>query len=215
MNLAVFYHCLFTGGSRPIDIEFACSLMAEQMASLKASGLESAAKEIHIGINGPESDAEIARLFAPAKARIHCHGAGSTTEIPTLNLLRAWAQSHKDWLVFNFHMKGVTHPPLDGTWRRGMQQALISNWKMAAHDVQNGYDACGCHWLTPEKYPGIVAKPFFGGNYWWSKASYVAQLPPLPEAIWENRYEAETWIGSGVRRPRVKEYISGWPTHGE
>lgn len=212
-NLAVFYHCLFQGVSRPIDTMCALNLMADQMTAIEASGLTKMAAEIHIGVNGDEADADLARMVAPAKAIIVTHGKGATTEIPTLSMLRSWLPEHRDWYVFYWHMKGVTHPPYNTQWRLGMEQHLVRNWQRCVLDLDSGKDAVGCHWLTPETYPGQVTSPFFGGNFWWSKASYLMTLPPLPPATWGNRYKAETWIGSGLRRPRVQCYIDGWPSN--
>jgi hypothetical protein len=212
-RLAVFYHCLFQGVSRPIDTMFALNLMADQMTLMDSSCLTNMATEICIGVNGDDADADLARISAPDKARIIAHGKGATTEIPTLNLIWRWLPLHPDWYVLYWHMKGISHPPLDGTWRRGMEQHLIRDWQRCVFDLDSGYDVAGCHWLTPEAYPGQVKSPFLGGNFWWAKAGYLMTLPRLPEPVWENRYEAENWIGRGPKRPRVKEYISGWPPH--
>jgi hypothetical protein len=213
MKIAVFYHCIFSGGSRPIDMSYSAGMMADQMHTLKASGLLTQAAEVTIGVNGGQEDANIARLFAPAKAKIVPHGATSTTEIPTMNLLRQWLPGHAGWAVLYFHEKGVTHPwlPSDMAWRGRMEQACIWGWRECVAQLENGVDACGCHWLTPETNPGVVASPFFGGTFFWTTAQFLATLPPLPEATWPNRYAAERWIGSGPRRPRVKDFFPGWP----
>jgi hypothetical protein len=213
MKLAIFFHCVLQGVSRPIDIGFATHLLASQMDAIQKSGLSDACHEFHIGVNGDDNDVDTVRLLVPRKAVITSHGKDATTEIPTMSMLRNWLPEHRDWAVLYAHMKGVTHPPLDGTWRRGMEHHLFWNWQRAVSDISNGYDACGCHWLTPERWPGLVSSPFFGGNYWHAKASYLLTLPPLPEPTWDNRYMAETWIGSGPRRPRVIDYSPGWPPH--
>ena len=87
-NCNFLAHDIFSGGSRPIDMSYACGMMADQMESLRKSGLLAATDEMIIGVNGGADDAEVARLFAPSKARIVPHGAGTTTEIPTMNLIR-------------------------------------------------------------------------------------------------------------------------------
>lgn len=211
--IAVFYHCIFSGVSRPIDTGYSASLMADQMDVLKASGLLAVTSELTIGVNGGKEDADIARLLAPAKAKIVPHGANATTEIPTMNLLRRWLPGHNDWRVLYFHTKGVTHPGLasDLAWRQRMEIACIWGWRDCVQQIDNGFDACGCHWLSPEQYPGQVASPFFGGTFWFASAKYLLTLPPLPPATWPNRYEAEKWIGRGPARPRVKDYFPGWP----
>jgi hypothetical protein len=212
-KIAIFWHAIFSGGSRPIDTGYACGIMSDQMKSIRDSGLLAAAEEMTIGVNGGQEDVAIARLFAPPNAKIVPHGIGTTTEIPTMNLIRQWLPKHKDWKVLYGHFKGVSHPflPSDMAWRERMEQACVWGWRNCVQELENGTDACGCHWLTPEKCPGQVAGPFFGGTFWWSTAKYLLTLPPLPAATWDNRYEAERWIGRGPRRPKVLDLYPGWP----
>jgi hypothetical protein len=212
--IAIFYHCILSGGTIPINTEFACQIMQEQMAALAQSGLLAAADEFHIGINGGEEDVEIVRLFVPAKAKIVMHGAGMTTEIPTLAYLRRWLPGHEDWKVLYFHLKSVTHPGevLYERWRHCMERTVIWNWRGCVADLNNGTEACGCHWLTPERFPDYVKSPFFGGTFYWANARFFSTLPQLPVATWANRFEAENWIGRGPRLPRVKDHHPGWPS---
>ena len=211
--VSVFYHCIFTGTARPINAGFSMDLMAEQMTSLESSGLASYAKEIIVGVNGGQSDADIARMLAPSKAKIIAHGEGTGTEITTLNVLREWVKSHPDWYVFYFHTKGTSHPENPNTtWRLNMEKHCLWNWRMCILDLDKGYDACGCYWLTPEEHPTLIQEhPFFGGTFFWAKSNYLATLPPLPPPEFVYRYHAESWIGSGPRRPRVHCFIDGWP----
>jgi hypothetical protein len=191
---------------------FACALMVEQMTALKKSGLGEALTELHIGVNGDQQDSDLARLFAPEKSQIHVHGKTATTEITTLTVLQKWLAGHEDWYVLYFHMKGVSHPPLDLNWRRGMEHHLIWNWRTCIPYLGSGVQTCGCHWLTPEECGSIVKTPFWGGNFWWATVLYLKSLPRLPEPTWENRYEAESWNGRGPYRPRVKDFKPGWPS---
>lgn len=210
--IAIFYHCIFSGGSAPIDTEHACRIVAEQMAALCSSGLAAAAEQFYIGINGRPEDRDLARLFAPAKALYLLHGPNATTEIPTLANLRSWALVHPGYHVLYLHTKGVTHPGEVAyeVWRRRMERAVVTNWRTCISDLESGCDACGSHWLTPEQFPNVTS-PFFGGTFWWAKADYLKTLPQLPAATWSNRFEAESWIGRGNPKPRVKDYYPGWP----
>lgn len=208
--IAIFYHSLFSSRSRPIDTGYACCIMQEQMEALKNSGLLSQAQSLTIGVNGGSEDVSIARLLAPMKAVIVPHGEGATTEIPTLNLLRAFAASHPDWFILYHHMKGVSNvgEPINH-WRRRMERGVIWRWSECVFLLSNGFDACGSHWLTPQQYPGMVDSPFFGGTFWWATARYLNRLPELPAPTWDNRYHAERWIG--LRNPRVRDFHPGWP----
>lgn len=213
MNLGVWYHCRLAGGHPAIHTDFALQLMLEQMQALVQSGLLAKTSAFYVGCNGSEQDAWHARFAAPPPAQIVVHGPNVASEIPTLKHLQSWLPSHRDWFVFYHHSKGVTHPGLESyqAWRRRMENACVWNWKRCVADLQAGYDAVGCHWLTPEKFRAAVTSPFFGGTFWWAKASYLVQLPALPEPTWKNRFEAESWIGRRRPYPRVMDYYPGWP----
>jgi hypothetical protein len=212
-KIAVWYHCLISGGSVPINTDFALNIIAEQMHALEQSGLARAAQEFVFAVNGDETDGLAASSLAPAKAKLVCHGKGVTSEIPTMNLIRAWLLGHEDWYVLYHHSKGVTHPGREAfaVWRRRMQHVCVENWQPCVASLDAGYDAAGAHWLTPEQFPGAVTSPFFGGTFWWSTAKYLSQLPPLPAATWANRMEAESWIGRRRPYPKVRDFLPGWP----
>ena len=119
-----------------------------------------------------------------------------------------------DWKVLYHHTKGVTHPTETflRAWRRRMEKAVVWGWRDCVAELDNGADACGVHWLTPETFPTLVHNfPFFGGTFWFANTNFLMTLPPLPAATWANRFEAEKWIGRGPARPRVKDYYPGWP----
>lgn len=211
-GIGVFYHCLLSSPHRPIDMDYALNLIANQMAAIKESGLENAAQDMTIGVNGSASDALAVACLAPSKATVIHHGAGTTTEIPTMNILREYARQHPGWAIMYHHSKGVSTPNQADGWRRRMESVVVWGWGHCLKALDEGAEACGAHWLTPEKNPGAIASPFFGGTFWWARADYINRLPPLPEAKWENRYEAESWIGKGQPRPRVVDFYPGWPS---
>ena len=212
MPIAVFYHCLLTSKERVIDIDYALALIAAQMDALNKSGLESAAASITIGVNGSDADAATVACMAPNKAAVVAHGEDTTTEIHTMNILHAFAKHNPGWLILYHHTKGVSTPNQADGWRRRMENASVWGWTECVRALEKGSDACGCHWLTPEQHPGVIASPFFGGTFWWAKSNYVATLPPLPAPVWTNRYEAEVWIGRGPRRPKITDFCPGWPS---
>lgn len=212
MKIAIFYHCLFSNGAVPINTDHAIGLMSEQMAALRDSGLMGAAEEFYVGVNGDYTDGILASELAGKEARVMSHGAVARTEIPTLNLLRAWLPAHPDWLVMYHHIKGLTHPgeKLYEVWRKCCEQ-IIWKWRECMKELANGTDACGTHWLTPERFGDTVKSPFFGGTFWFARADFLLTLPPLPAATWANRWEAESWIGRGPRRPVVRDFHPFWP----
>lgn len=193
-------------------MDYALSLIEAQMKAIKESGLEDAASAMYVGVNGSESDALAVACLCPSKASLICHGPGATTEIPTMNVIRAWVPNHPRWYVLYHHSKGVSTPNQADGWRRRMEFHNVARWRNCVDALEKGFDACGCHWLTPEQNPGTITTPIFGGTYWWSTSEYLATLPPLPDPVWGNRYEAEAWIGRGPRRPKVMDWSPGWPT---
>lgn len=207
--ICVYYHCILSGGSVPIDTEFACRILQSQMRVLKDSGLLDKADEFHIGVNGGHEDAEVIRLLSPcAKVDIREHGIHATTEIPTLKWMQEWLPGHRDWFVLYFHIKGVTQPldEFHQHHRHVMEKAVVTNWRTCVKDLERGYDAVGVNWVDPITRPVLPGR-FFAGNFWLAKASFLLELPPLPKSwSWENRCIAEGWIGSGKRRPMVLDY---------
>ena len=211
-KIAVFFHCIISDGERPIDKDYALNLIASQMTALQDSGLSDACHYLCVGVNGDEVDSAAVSMLCPKKADIVTHGKTARTEITTLNLIQRWLPEHRGWNVLYHHTKGVSTPNQADGWRRRMERHCVWNWQECLKLLDNGFEAVGCHWLTPEGHGSSIGSPFFGGTFWWAKADYLLTLPPLPEPIWANRYEAETWIGKGPRRPRVKDLYPGWPS---
>lgn len=209
--IAIFYHAVLNGPRIPSE-DYAICTLQQQMASLKQSGLEQEAKEIHVGINGTDSDILTASCFCP-NGSIYWPNPSGQSELPTLKSLRHWVSANPGWNVFYFHTKGVSHPGEVSyeNWRNRMEQACLWGWRQCVADLDRGYEAVGCHWLTPEKYPGMVTSPFFGGTFWWAKSEYLMQLPNLPEDSFANRFEAESWIGRRRPYPIIRDYYPGWP----
>lgn len=210
--LAVFYHCKISGDGIP-DPQHAYNVMLTQMSALNKSGLADAASLIVVGVNGTDCDAFDLSTVVPEKSQIVVHGPHVKSEIPTQMLIEHFVRQVDGWYVLYHHTKGVTHPneALYDRWRERMENACIWNWQKCVADLDGGYEAVGCHWLTPEKYPAAVTSPFFGGTFWWTTTKYLKQLPKLPAPTWENRFEAESWIGRRRPYPRINDYYPGWP----
>jgi hypothetical protein len=215
--LCIFYHCIITSSAnREINRDYALNLIADQFSEMKNSGLSEAASAIYVGVNGGADDSALItgmvhELLDP-RALVLTHGKSATTEIHTLNVIRDWVKGHQGWYVLYHHTKGVSTPNQADNWRRRMQKHCVTDWRKCVKALDDGAEACGCHWLTPERHGQTIRKPFFGGTFYWAKSDYLKTLPPLPAPTWGNRYEAEMWIGTGPRRPRVVDFHPGWPT---
>ena len=213
MNIAIFYHTILRGGPRNIRTNSALSILSEQMDALERSGLLKQADEFHVGVNGGDADAMVIAQMVGNKAQVAVHGKDAKSEIPTMNLIREWLPGHSGWAVLYHQMKSVSTPGIADGWRRRMERNVVWNWRNCISLLRGGHEACGSHWLTPEQNPGTIASPFFGGTFWWARSDYLMRLPPLPPDTWENRYEAETWIGKGNPRPRIHDFHPGWPSN--
>lgn len=210
--IAVWHHAKLSGPI--INTEHAAGIMAEQMRELALSGLLDACEELIIGCS--EQDAPLVQTIAPAKAHLVLEPNDSKSELPTIHHLRAWLPGHPNSFVFYHHIKCATRDdPLCHAWRRCMQHYCVRGWANCVSMLATGHESTGAHWLTPEVYPGMVKSPFWGGNFFWGKASFLLSLPELPfSAITrEDFFLAESWIGMGPRRPSVFDFAQGqWPS---
>jgi hypothetical protein len=210
MKIAVWFHAKINGEGVP-NPDAALEVAASQLDALKSSGLAEAMDSFDIGVNGTDSDALLLSVLTPGNPRFHVHGTKARSEIPTMNKLRESLEP--GWLVLYHHTKGITHPgeELYEKWRLCMERGCVWNWQQCVKLLGLQYESVGCHWLTPEKWGAAVKSPFWGGTFWWAKSEYLMTLPPLPESSWANRYEAESWIGRGPRRPRILDFAPHWP----
>jgi len=214
--IVIFYHAVFSidgkhlPASRPI--------VHEQMQALKVSGLEDAASEIYVGINGDESNAVYANGLLPAKAKIVYHGNECRNELRTLLMIEDWCRvNQREAYIFYFHSKGATHAPGSSygetnskPWRLGMMADLVTNWGKCVVGLM-GHDIVCSHWMW-DMADGTQHIP--AGNFLWVKASFVRKLPSIflrdrlkvsgLDSI-ESRYEAEVYWGNGPR-PTVKQF---------
>lgn len=218
--IVVWFHAKLSGGiiqtGGQIDTMHAADIMDEQMRALEVSGLAGAAQELIIGCT--VEDEFLVRKIAPKRAMIVINPSGSRSELPTYSHLRAWLPGNPEKYVFYHHAKCATRfDPLCQTWRRCMTMYCVHRWNVCVHSLNLGFDAAGAHWLTPEQWPALVKSPFFGGNFWWAKASFLLTLPALP-ATAETRddfFLAESWIGMGQRRPNVAHFADHWPNQSD
>lgn len=212
MKKAIWYHIKPSGSG--INAQFATTLFAEQMALWQQSGLAAAAALNVVGVNGTEHEADRLRPYLPVNCQLFVHGNEARSELPTLHRMQAWLPPGEEWAVCYWHAKGVTHAndALCRAWRQCMERATIVRWRRCERDLQQGYDSVGAHWLTREEYGSCVNTFFWGGNFWWAKSSFLANLPRLlaNSTCRDHDYQAETWIGTGAR-PRIRDYAPHWP----
>jgi hypothetical protein len=133
----------------------------------------------------------------------------------TLKALQSWvAEPDPQTPVLYTHAKGAGVPdPYHDRWRYAMDSRLLFYWRDHVKSLAS-VDAIGSHWLEPGvdynlgDFEYRIDTPFFGGNFWWASAGYLAKLPPVRNS---SRYDAESWIGLG--NPRVLDLAPGWPVY--
>lgn len=202
-----FYH-VYAGGAWAEPV-------TEHIAALRAACL---APAMTIGLIGPAQDRRIAkdaiggRLAPLLLPEVDWIEQDSGFEELTLAAVRQWAAAAPaDAVVLYAHTKGAYHP--DGgnaEWRRSMTRHVVGDWDSCLRLLEDGHDTVGCHWLTPERHhrppTHPVVSPFYGGNFWWARASYIRRLPAVATS---DRFAAEQWIGLG--NPRAADLLPGWP----
>jgi hypothetical protein len=190
--------------------------LREHAEALGKSGL--AGIPVTVGLTGPKQDRDIARWRVTDYFRaagidvIEWVEADAGWEQPTLSRLRAWAKEWPDATVLYAHTQGACDSGLlNDLLRQSMTRRVILGWRDCLERIGDGYDAVGCHWLTPERDHKLpyhpVRTPQFGGNYWWARAEYLARLPE-PET--ERRSQGADWVGQG--NPKVFDLRPGWPS---
>lgn len=214
--IAIFYHCLLFMDSPDNLCENALNIVRGQMEELKRCGLLDAAAEFHVGINGGLESLEVSRLVIPPKANMVLHGLQCRNECRTIRMIEEWLPGHDDWYVLYFHAKNSSHATDTGIgvpWRACMMRHCVTNWRKCVAALNEGYDVAGVHFMEPPATP--PGQRIMAGNFFWSKASFLAMLPSIMardrikesgiDSI-DSRFEAEVWIGNGPRSPHVKDF---------
>lgn len=221
--IVIFFHGLFVMGNPPEPLPQAIEIIHEQMTTLKTSGLEAAASEIHCGINGgPESEV-FAKALLPAKAQIVYHGLQCRTENRTILMIEEWCRANPgEAYILSFHSKGASHAAdsdygnnMSKPWRNRMMLHCVRHWPQCVSDLAV-HEAVGCHWLTGQGWDR--SQHYFAGTFAWFRASFFRTIPSIMTRqrikdsgldLPESRYEAEVVLGNGPRLPVVKDYYSG------
>lgn len=217
--IAVWYHTLFFVGSPDHPALGGFTICREQMNEVRRSGLEDAASEIHVGVNGGKESEVYARQSLPEKATVYYQGVDQHSETPTMVKMWEWAKDHPGWNILYFHCKGATHTDVEylkfvTRWRNCMMKALVTNWRQCVADLDGGLDSVGCHWMTGMSPPSDK-DAIWGGNFFWATSNFLSTLPDILDrtlikdhgiAAPIARYEGERWIGSGPALPKIKDY---------
>jgi hypothetical protein len=201
-----WYH-LFCGGDTPAAW---LEPVSEHADALHAGGFPGRCLVGLVGSRGNQAETRnwLAARWPEAEILV---AADSGFEQVTLSALHAWSQGADPGTpVLYCHTKGAFQPtPYNQAWRRAITGDVVTGWAERMGELAAA-DAAGPHWLTHEEFPARVETPFFGGNFWWANAGYLAALPAL-DSDDDDRYKAEWWIGLGA--PRACNVRPGWPEY--
>jgi hypothetical protein len=179
-----FYHVYADGLWEPI--------VDEHLRAWRRSGLDGS--PLMLGIVGaPKNRAAVIKHFRAAKVKFSvCAEVERGWEQVTLDQLHRWAQALGDEEAFILyaHTKCAAYPQDVGdNWRAEMAWYNVVEADKAIAMLESGCHCAGIHWMQ-----GIEGQPhFYGGNYWWVRASAARLLSSCPN---ESRYSAELWVGS-------------------
>jgi GR25 family glycosyltransferase involved in LPS biosynthesis/glycosyltransferase involved in cell wall biosynthesis len=178
--------------------------VAEHLAMLDEAGY---AGPFHVGIVGaPNERAEALRELRRTRPPDSVTEADEGWEQVTLDALHEYAMENPGAVLYA-HTKGAYKPTqVNIAWRQSMSWHVVRHWRDCAVAITRGFDAVGCHWLTPEEHG--FAKPIFGGTFWMASTDYVRRLPRCAR---NSRHDAEEWIG--LCSPRVLDLHPGRPQY--
>jgi hypothetical protein len=181
-----------------IDLHFNC---------LVKSSLNEKFDSVRIGVVSNQNNFKDVENFLnkyPVKYEI-VSKKNSGWEQVTQNPLYSFSQKNNGYVLYA-HTKGsYNNTELNRNWRESMTYYNVLEWKKATKWLKK-CDAVGCYRMDDSNNPsGRYGGPhsgqrWFAGTFWWSKLSYIRNLPPPQN---KTRWDAEVWIGSD---PKVSMY---------
>jgi hypothetical protein len=206
-----YYHC-FAGGAWSPPVR-------DHLTALGRAGLDDMATTV--GLIGSKHDCAMAReMFAYRSRKWVLPEPARWLEAREGHEQLTLQQIHNDvhnipgdYAVLYAHAKGsYRDSDANSAWRRSMTARVVGQWEQCVEHLEKGFDAVGCHWVKAEDYREgeefTGQPPFFAGNFWWARSSYLRTLPP-PKS--ESRWDAELWLPSG--NPQVYDMLPGWPDY--
>jgi len=188
-------------------IDYDDSILQEQLSIV----LNKDFKQIYIGIVGiSNTDSFLEKynhkniIILYAESNIYYY------EIKTINKIQSFCSNlDKNVNILYIHTKGVRKVGNKDTiysWRKMMEYFLIENMDNCISYLDY-YDTLGCNFINASHYikdkVSVNGKDccHYSGNFWWSKSSYLKNLPLLEYDLSENsiftRCRAENWVLSG------------------
>ena len=193
------------------------SILDELLNDLEKSGLNKKTQKIHLGILGNIEleyiNLKISKYKNPELFDIlYINDNIHLYEIPTINSIKTFCKNNdtqEEFYILYLHTKGVRRAGNENvtkSWRNMMCYFLIENYEYCIKNL-NIYDTIGNnivnYYCTNNKSSFVNQEHtlHYSGNYWWSKKSYINNLPFLDND--SNRYKAENWILSSYPNANI------------
>lgn len=183
-------------------------VLDEMIARIERSGILEATEKVFVCVAGPTQ-----YQFPPWMTVLHRWYDYSRGESPTLQHMWDWSKTVRTGKVWYVHTKGASHPfdnPFVAAWRDYMMDYVIDRWRDCSEALED-HDLAGVEWVQGDEFgrvldaPHMNGKRCFSGNFWWSRADWLANLPADRVSLGGGRWDAEFEFTS-VGTPRVMEF---------
>lgn len=174
------------------------SILVEMLKGIQSSDIRTTLGGVFIGILGKNQDLiNVEVLIQPFVEQLKMQVVVKNSnielaEFPTLNAMQQFASRVPSATKLAYmHTKGVRKNGIDQYpegWRRYLQYFIVDRHEIC-YEALDQFQYCTC---GPSKQAKIYA-----GNFWWTKAGYMASRRPLISDIaWnmDNRYLAEEYL---------------------
>jgi len=202
-KLKCYYHIFCNNNPVVLDI------VDEQLKIIMSSPLYNRFDSINCCVTGnyqPHYNAVINKIQQLADGRLRIHKAvfGDTSyERFTLYAIRDDPDLTDNTFILYLHSKGVTkldkrsgEAELIGKWRKCMMHFLLTKGEKcleALLDKTKQYDTVGILYVPGD---GVINKdgPIYGGNFWWTRGSYIKRCFDVSPIIGDYYWAPEHFI---------------------
>lgn len=173
-------------------------------------GLDNELKTFSVGLVGSEERRQEAKEIVTQSGASVVAEADTGWEQVTLEYVDSFCDSNDGYFLY-CHSKGSSHVfDLNTRWRRMMTHDVVVNWIECVQILDTGIDTIGTTWHPAS--PDFGPRDYWAGNFWWANMRFVRELPPVK---YENRFDAEGWIGEHPTpishhavRPGINSYLT-------
>lgn len=181
MNNFIFYHVTAINDYLP--------RFEKTFRKIVNSDLINYTNTIFISLNGKPEQAN--QFIIHPKIKIINLSENHPNEALTSNFIKNFSYLVDNANILYLHSKGVTRfgdPRINNinAWIDYMEYFLINNWYKCVY-LLDKYNTVGVELQTPPQFKHY----HYGGNFWWSKSSYIKDLKYCDT---NDYYSSENWL---------------------